>query len=106
MRIGDYVVRPDANCWILATVKTYETGSESGKEYESDVVYPGRFDQALRTLLDRMMREGLEPCDGFGGGIHLVESRAVNPNQPLKPSAGGTVPTVGAPRRRGLVPMR
>ena len=64
MRIGDYVVRPDGGCWIVANVKTYLTGSERGEEYEADVVYPGRFDQALRTLLDRQVRDGLEPCDG------------------------------------------
>ena len=61
MRVGAYVVRPDAQCWIVATVKTFLRGSQKGEEYESDVVYPGHFDQALRTLLDRMVRDGLEP---------------------------------------------
>ena len=61
MRIGDYVVRPDANCWVVATIKTYLTGSQQGEEYESDVVYPGHFDQALRTVLDRMVKNGIEP---------------------------------------------
>ena len=22
MRIGDYVIRPDANCWVVATIKS------------------------------------------------------------------------------------
>ena len=61
LRIGNYVVRPDANCWIVATVKTRRTGAQKGEEYESDVVYPGRFDQALKTLLDRLVRDGIEP---------------------------------------------
>ncbi len=61
MRIGDYVVREDTNCWVVATVKTFLTGSQKGEEYESDVVYPGHYDQALRTLLDRMVRDGIEP---------------------------------------------
>jgi hypothetical protein len=26
MRIGDYVVRSDANYWIVATIKTFVTG--------------------------------------------------------------------------------
>ena len=61
MRIGEYVLRPDAHCWVVATIKKFRTGSQKGEEYESDVRYPGRFDQALRTLLDRMVRDGLEP---------------------------------------------
>ncbi len=61
MRIGDYVVRPDANCWVVATTKTFLTGSQEGEEYESDVVYPARFDQALTTLLDRLVKDGIEP---------------------------------------------
>ena len=23
MRIGDYVIRPEANCWVVATIKTF-----------------------------------------------------------------------------------
>ena len=61
MRIGNYVVRPESNCWVVATIKTFRTGSQAGEEYESDVVYPARFDQALRTLQDRMLRDGIEP---------------------------------------------
>ena len=60
MRIGDYVVRPDANCWIVATIKTFMTGSRKGEEYESNIVYPGSYDQALKTLLDRMVRDEVE----------------------------------------------
>ena len=72
MRIRDYVVRPDANCWIVATMKTYLTGSEKGEEYETDVVYPARFDQALRTLLDRMVRDGVEPEGGLEQAVATV----------------------------------
>ena len=45
MRIGDYVVREDTNCWVVATIKTFLTGSQKGEEYESDVRIPG----ALRS---------------------------------------------------------
>ena len=61
MRIGDYVIRPDANCWVVATIKTFLTGSKEGEEYESDVVYPARFDQALKTVLDRSVKNRIEP---------------------------------------------
>ncbi len=61
MRIGDYVIRPDANCWVVATIKTFLTGSREGEEYESDVVYPAHYDQALKTLLDRLVKDGIEP---------------------------------------------
>ena len=61
MRIGDYVIRPDANCWIVATIKTRATGAQKGEEYESDIVYPAHFDQALRTLLDRLVKDGIGP---------------------------------------------
>ncbi len=61
MRIGDYVVRPEASCWVVATIKTFLTGSKKGEEYESDVVYPGHYDQALRTVLDRQVKNGIEP---------------------------------------------
>ena len=40
MRIGDYVIRADANCWIVATIKTRATGAQKGEEYESDVRIP------------------------------------------------------------------
>ncbi len=40
MRIGDYVLRKDPNCWVVATIKTFLTGSREGEEYESDVVVP------------------------------------------------------------------
>ncbi len=73
MRIGDYVVRPDGRCWIVATIKTYLTGSEKGEEYEADVVYPARFNQALRTLLDRQIRDGLQPEDGLEQAVGRVE---------------------------------
>ena len=52
MRIDDYVVRPDTHCWVVAAIKKFRAGSRKGEEYETDLlVYPGRFDQALRTLL-------------------------------------------------------
>ena len=61
MRIGDYVIRPDANCWVVATIKTFLTGSSEGEEYESDVVYPAHYDQALKTVLDRSVKNRIEP---------------------------------------------
>ena len=61
MRIGNYVIRPDKNCWVVATIKTYLAGSQKGEEYESNIVYPAYFDQALRTLPDRQVKDGIEP---------------------------------------------
>ena len=72
MRIGNYVVRPDANGWIVATVKTFRTGSHKGEEYETDLVYPGRFDQALRTLLDVLVRDGIEPDTSLEQAVTTV----------------------------------
>ena len=54
-------MRPEANCWVVATIKTFLTGSQEGEEYESDVVYPARFDQALKTVLDRSVKNRIEP---------------------------------------------
>ena len=72
LRIGNYMVRPASNGWIVATVKTFRTGSQRGEEYETDLVYPGRFDQALRTLLDRMVRDGLEPDTSLEQAVATV----------------------------------
>ena len=55
------MIRPEPNCWIVATIKTRATGAQKGEEYESEVVYPGHFDQALRTLLDRLVKDGIGP---------------------------------------------
>ena len=72
MRIGDYVVREDTNCWVVASIKTFLTGSQKGEEYESDVVYAGHFDQALRTLLDRMVRDGIKPDTSLERAVATV----------------------------------
>ena len=72
LRIGNYVVRPDANCWIVATLKTHRTGAQQGEEYETDLVHPGRFDQALRTLLDRLVRDGIEPDTSLEQAVTTV----------------------------------
>ena len=73
MRIGNYVVRPDVDCWVLATIKLRgQESKQAGTEYEADVVYPGRFDQALRLLLDRMLRAGLEPDADLNKAVATV----------------------------------
>ena len=72
LRIGNYVVRPDANCWIVARIKTFLTGSRKGQEYESDVVYPRSFDQALKTLLDRLVTDGFEPDTSLEQAVATV----------------------------------
>ena len=72
LRIGNYVVRPAPNGWIVATVKRFRTGSQRGEEYETDLVYPGRFDQALRTLLDRLVRDGVEPDTSLEEAVATV----------------------------------
>ena len=61
MRIGNYVVRQDTHCWILATVKVRESGKRKGQEYEFDPVFPGTLPYALEMLLERMVRDGLDP---------------------------------------------
>ena len=72
LKIDNYVVRPDANCWIVAKVKTFRTGSQRGEEYETDLVYPGCFDQALRTLLDLLVRDGIEPDTSLEHAVATV----------------------------------
>ena len=72
MKVGSYVVRPDGNCWIVATLKTFITGSRAGQEYETDVVYPARFDGALKTLLDRLVRDGIQPDDTLERAVEKV----------------------------------
>ena len=72
LRIGNYVVRPAPNGWIVAAVKTFRTGSQRGEEYETDLVYPGRFDQALRTLLDLLVRDGIEPDTSLEQAVATV----------------------------------
>ena len=74
MRIGNYVVRPDSNCWIVAEMRlrTDDDGNPTGEEYESGVQYPGRFDQALRNVLDRMARAGITPDDSLSDAVATV----------------------------------
>ena len=36
-------------------------------------VYPARFDQALKTLLDRLVRDGVEPDDSVESAVERVE---------------------------------
>lgn len=69
MRIRDYVVKPDTHGWIVAKVKT---NAKTGEEYEADKKYPGRFDQALRTLLDRMVADGLTDVESLPEAVATV----------------------------------
>ena len=52
-----YEITPDTLCWQLSTVRV----NDAGDEYTHNVVYPGTLPAALRSLLDRMVRDGLEP---------------------------------------------
>ena len=72
LRIGNYVVRPAPRGWVVATVKAFRTGSQRGEEYETDLVYPGHFDQALRTLLDLLVRDGIEPDTSLERAVMAV----------------------------------
>ena len=58
-----YEVRADQpRGWILSTVRTRgEESKQPGTEYMHDTVFPGAFDATCRSLLDRMMRDGLSP---------------------------------------------
>ena len=74
MRVADYVIRPDSNCWILATIRTrpLDAKNNPGEEYETDVRYPARFDLALRDLLDRMVADGLTPDSDLERAVNTV----------------------------------
>lgn len=74
MRVGDYVLRPDDHCWKLSTVKVWGPDSKrSGEEYEVDLVYPGTFAQALRRLLERMVRDGTPSDEELTEAVERVE---------------------------------
>ena len=98
MRIGRYVVRPDGCYWVVATLKTFVTGSRAGQEYEADVVYPARFDQALRTLLDRSMRDAVQPDDTLEQAVGKVEH--------LYGTIGSRIPPREDSSARSLTPAR
>ena len=62
MRVGNYVVRPDKVGWVLSTVKVYgEDSKKAGEEHETDITYPGNYAHAMRSLLDRMVKDGHDP---------------------------------------------
>ena len=59
--------------WILCTVRTRSADSKRpGEEYLHDIVYPGAFDSTCRSLLDRMMRDGLSPHAGLTEAVATV----------------------------------
>ena len=86
MRVGNYVVRPDAECWIVATIKTKGKDSKNaGEEYEADIIYPGTFAQALRRLLDRMVRDGATPDDRLVDAVARVEGLYAKIGREVRP---------------------
>ena len=72
LRIGNYVVRPDAHCWVVATVKARLTGAQKDEEYEADVKCPGTFAQALKTLLDLLVCDEMEPGTSLERAVMIV----------------------------------
>lgn len=69
MRIRNYVVRPDTCGWIVARIKK---NAKTGEEYEADHKYPGRYDQALRCLLDRMVADGAADVEDLSEAVATV----------------------------------
>ena len=70
-----YEIRADDHCWVVETIKvrTADTKkTKKGDEYASNTVYPGRFDQACKSLLDRMVRDGLTPHAGLEEAVATV----------------------------------
>lgn len=77
MKIGQFTIRPDTHCWIVAKVKTRDKKDDDGnvigtEEYEADRLYPGRYDQALRLCLDLMVRDGIEDSTGLSEAVATV----------------------------------
>ncbi len=50
-----------AACVTFGTLPTALSDTRSNAWNDPAVVYPGHYDQALRTLLDRMVKDGIEP---------------------------------------------
>ncbi len=80
LRIGNYVIRPDANHWIVATIKTRATGAQKGEEYESDVRVPCPLrsgpQNGPRQVCEEPNRAGCESGAGRGdGSVHLCDDR-------------------------------
>lgn len=74
-----YEIRAYRQCWLLSTVKIRDTmsdpelaGTGPGGEYLSNTVFPGTFPAACRSLLDRMMRDGLSPHAGLTEAVATV----------------------------------
>lgn len=75
MRIGRYEILPDAECWQVRTISIREKSKnpeDIGKEYVSDTRYPGTFDQALRRVLDLMVRDELPVDADFPRAVETV----------------------------------
>ena len=51
-----YELLPDDLCWEVCEITI---SPKHGTEIKSGRQYPGRFDQALQLLMDRMLRDGL-----------------------------------------------
>lgn len=66
-----YELVPEEHSWKVTTIWVREEGDNVGEEYHHNTVYPGRFDQALRSL-DRMLRDGLEPDADFNDAVATV----------------------------------
>ena len=69
MRIGCYQIDADDLCWKVSKVNI---NKKAGEEYLADSVYPGTFPQALRSVLDKMLREELEPDADLTGAVATV----------------------------------
>lgn len=76
MRVGNHAVRPDNVGWVVVTVKTKgdktKDEDERGKEYDADPAYYSRFDQALRTLLDRCVKDEITPTTSLSEAVATV----------------------------------
>lgn len=74
MRIGNYVVRPDAECWVVSRIAVKgEDAKNPGEEYETDPRYPATFDQALARVLEFIVRDGYQPDETLTDAVARVE---------------------------------
>ena len=79
MRIGDFEVRPDTECWTVRQIKRHpddhKNPEKRGQEYlADDVRYPSSFVGALRMVFERSIRLELAEVDNLEDAISTIEA--------------------------------
>ena len=74
MRIGRYIVEPDTVGWKVVTTKIMDDKESKnfGKEVATDTVWPGTFPQALRRVLDNMVKDELPENADLARAVETV----------------------------------